>query len=359
MGAGDHGVVDPRRGRGGRAAARGDGAQPRTAAGDGRARSSDPRLLAVGADGIAGAIAAAALVGGVLCLANRRWIPAALLFAGSLLVRETGLIAIGCLLVAAVMSGRRWEPLAVGVCAVGAMALWRLYVAWVLFPDWGINGLLFHPPDVGWPFAGIVDLWRQVLQHQYYPGLPELSRAAIVFPLLLIAGLLVAAALVTMAPTATAVAALVYGLLAVRLQPAGDLGARGQRPARHLRALPHARARHADDSRIPATPAPGVDLVLVGRRRLRVRARLRCDGYQGGAAAVPRLVDAWDRRPACVRLAIGLAGGAMAQEPGVPADALIRLQRTSCSGPCPIYTVTIDARGTVTFEGEDRPRHRS
>ena len=51
-------------------------------------------------------------------------------------------------------------------------------------------------------------------------------------------------------------------------------------------------------------------------------------------------------------LAIGLASAAMAQEPEVPADALIRLQRTSCFGPCPIYTVTIDARGTVTYEGE-------
>ena len=52
-------------------------------------------------------------------------------------------------------------------------------------------------------------------------------------------------------------------------------------------------------------------------------------------------------------LAIGLAAGlAPAQEPEVPSDALIRLQRTSCFGPCPIYTVTIDARGTVTYEGE-------
>jgi len=42
----------------------------------------------------------------------------------------------------------------------------------------------------------------------------------------------------------------------------------------------------------------------------------------------------------------------LAQVPEVPPDALIRLQRTSCYGPCPIYTVTIDARGTVTYEGE-------
>ena len=52
-------------------------------------------------------------------------------------------------------------------------------------------------------------------------------------------------------------------------------------------------------------------------------------------------------------LAIGLAtASAVAQESDLPPDALIRLQRTSCLGPCPIYTVTIDARGTVTYEGE-------
>jgi Domain of unknown function (DUF6438) len=36
----------------------------------------------------------------------------------------------------------------------------------------------------------------------------------------------------------------------------------------------------------------------------------------------------------------------------VPRDAIIRLQRTSCLGSCPVYTVTIDARGTVTYDGE-------
>jgi hypothetical protein len=50
-------------------------------------------------------------------------------------------------------------------------------------------------------------------------------------------------------------------------------------------------------------------------------------------------------------LVVSLAGSASSQEPGVPADTIIRLQRTSCFGPCPIYTVTIDAGGTVTYEG--------
>src|SRR4051812_20656488 len=55
-------------------------------------------------------------------------------------------------------------------------------------------------------------------------------------------------------------------------------------------------------------------------------------------------------------LVIGLGGHAPAQEPDLPPDASIRLQRTSCFGSCPIYTVTIDARGTVTYDGGDAVR---
>jgi Domain of unknown function (DUF6438)/Ankyrin repeats (3 copies) len=57
-------------------------------------------------------------------------------------------------------------------------------------------------------------------------------------------------------------------------------------------------------------------------------------------------------RFACIALVIGVAGLVVAQEARVPPDATIRLQRTSCFGSCPVYTVTIDARGGVTYEGE-------
>jgi hypothetical protein len=39
------------------------------------------------------------------------------------------------------------------------------------------------------------------------------------------------------------------------------------------------------------------------------------------------------------------------QEPRVPPDTVITLERTSCFGPCPTYTVRIDAGGTVTWFG--------
>src|SRR5215471_999076 len=60
-------------------------------------------------------------------------------------------------------------------------------------------------------------------------------------------------------------------------------------------------------------------------------------------------------RHVALALAIGL-GNAAAQSVDVPPDAVIRLERTSCYGSCPIYTVTIDARGIVTYEGKRHVR---
>jgi hypothetical protein len=51
-------------------------------------------------------------------------------------------------------------------------------------------------------------------------------------------------------------------------------------------------------------------------------------------------------------LVVGLAATAAAQCVDMPPDPIIHLQRTSCLGTCPVYTVTIDARGTVTYVGE-------
>jgi hypothetical protein len=39
------------------------------------------------------------------------------------------------------------------------------------------------------------------------------------------------------------------------------------------------------------------------------------------------------------------------QNTTVPDDVVIKLERTSCFGACPVYEVSIDARGNVTFDG--------
>jgi hypothetical protein len=51
-----------------------------------------------------------------------------------------------------------------------------------------------------------------------------------------------------------------------------------------------------------------------------------------------------------VRLLLGLALTLMTQD-APPSGARITLERTECFGPCPIYRVTIEGDGTVTYEG--------
>src|SRR6185436_11964809 len=60
------------------------------------------------------------------------------------------------------------------------------------------------------------------------------------------------------------------------------------------------------------------------------------------------------REPVVLAIALApflYATTSRAQTPGVPPDTSIRLERTACFGECPVYVVTIDARGNVTFEG--------
>jgi hypothetical protein len=162
-------------------------------------------------------VATAALLGGIFSLSKGRWVVAALCFALSLLVRETGIMAIGCFAAASLIGERRRDGLIAGACSVCVLILWRLYVAWALFPDWGIEGLTFHPPDLGWPLMGIVQLWQTIAHGLYYPGSPDISRAGAWFPLLLISGFLLAVWLAVSAPSAQNVAAVMYGLLALSL----------------------------------------------------------------------------------------------------------------------------------------------
>jgi hypothetical protein len=41
----------------------------------------------------------------------------------------------------------------------------------------------------------------------------------------------------------------------------------------------------------------------------------------------------------------------LAQVEAIPADLVIKLERTACFGRCPVYSVTLDAKGNVVFEG--------
>ncbi|HEV3057857.1 MAG TPA: hypothetical protein VGY48_06395 [Vicinamibacterales bacterium] len=162
-------------------------------------------------------IAAATLLTGLLSLSRGRPLLAGASFALSLLTRETGAVAVGCAIGATMMAGRRREAALVASLAGGAFLAWRLYVAWILSPEWGLQGLLYTAPNFGWPFAGLRDLWQSIAHGRYFPGAPGLSRAGIVYPLLLLGGCVMALALVWTVRNATSAAALIYAIMAICL----------------------------------------------------------------------------------------------------------------------------------------------
>jgi hypothetical protein len=53
---------------------------------------------------------------------------------------------------------------------------------------------------------------------------------------------------------------------------------------------------------------------------------------------------------ALVWVAVSMTAPAVVAQ-AVPDDVVIKLERTSCFGECPVYSVSIDAKGNVTYEG--------
>jgi hypothetical protein len=97
----------------------------------------------------------------------------------------------------------------------------------------------------------------------------------------------------------------------------------------------------------------GLNAVVIRRGVVIDRKRIRSDRRRAKVLnQVSKAVMATTQLALAFTLAIGVAAPAVGQEPDLPQDASVRLQRTSCFGPCPMYTVTIDARGKVTYEGE-------
>lgn len=162
-------------------------------------------------------VAAATLLAGALCVSRRWWYGAGLLFALSLLIRETGLLFVLSVAGAAFVSERPRDVARFLLLPLGVVCLWRLYVGWMLFSDWGAEGFLFAPHGFGPPLKGVVTLWSTIVRGQYYPAVPELSRAGIWYPFLLAAATIFAAVAAVAAPSAASIAAVCYAAIAVSL----------------------------------------------------------------------------------------------------------------------------------------------
>lgn len=162
-------------------------------------------------------VAAAALLLGCCCVLTRRMRTAAALFAVSLLIRETGFILwLSLLLFLPAASASRRDRLWLAAAMV-PLIIWRVYIAVVLWPDWGWEGLLYSAGNVGLPLVGIVHLWSELARGTYYPGVQELLRSATLYPAVLICVGGVAWFVRRALPRPVAVALGVYVVLALSL----------------------------------------------------------------------------------------------------------------------------------------------
>lgn len=160
-------------------------------------------------------IAAALLLLGYLCVLHKRILLAALLFAVSLLVRETGVVLVMAIVLLASSSDITRRSRALLASAALTVAVWRLYVAWVLWPEWGWQSLFYSPHVMTVPFAGLAGLWSDLANGLHHPDVPNLARGALWFSILL-AGVGVAAWPVARASGRVIGAALVvYALIAL------------------------------------------------------------------------------------------------------------------------------------------------
>jgi hypothetical protein len=174
------------------------------------------------------ALAAAAIVAGVICWETRRPGWAALSFAAAILVRETSVVPLVALAMAA--GWTEWKASARVLSAAIAPAIaWRLVVAWRFFPAFGWAAIAANPGDFGVPFAGLVRLWLAGATHTQ-PS-PEVA-GAVAFPLLLALAFALSMALLIVRRGPLEIAAAAYAVVAVSLNyshiwshlPSGERG---------------------------------------------------------------------------------------------------------------------------------------
>ncbi len=122
-----------------------------------------------------------------------------------------------CLAGGLMMRGRSKDGLLLVTVAVTPMLLWRGYVGWTLFPDFGYHGFLDHPLLLTVPFRGLAELWQAVGAGEYADHTAAMARAGTTYPLLLGAALIVSAVLALRVASALTIAALAYAVMAVSL----------------------------------------------------------------------------------------------------------------------------------------------
>jgi hypothetical protein len=162
-------------------------------------------------------LAAGLLLCGYLAHLRGRFTTGAILFAMSLLVRETGAVLVVAMAAGLWLSGRHGPAIRGLALAIGPLVAWRVYVGVMLAPEWGTHAFGWNAQNLGMPFRGLVELWRTLPEGTYYPATPEIGRAALSLSALICFALVLAGTLAIRSRLPLAIAGAVYAIMAVSL----------------------------------------------------------------------------------------------------------------------------------------------
>lgn len=132
--------------------------------------------------GLPESIASAFLVAGTYYFIREKLLPAVVLFAFAILVRETSAVLVACAIAGELLK-RRIKIAGLLSLSLAPYLLWRIYLGWRLFPTFKWKAFFFDPEGTNLPFAGIRMLYETLYRGEY---VPEAATAATVFGAFLI-----------------------------------------------------------------------------------------------------------------------------------------------------------------------------
>lgn len=132
--------------------------------------------------GLPESIAAAFLLGGIFFYLRKEVLISALFFACTLLVRETGAIAVLFLSAFELFRNRNRRTALILGLSLLPLLMWRISLSWRMFSDYGLLAIPIRGGDLTIPFAGMIRLWFEVGKGDYTGGS---AMSAILYPAIL------------------------------------------------------------------------------------------------------------------------------------------------------------------------------
>jgi hypothetical protein len=160
-------------------------------------------------------LAIAFLLAGYLCLLRKQWWACGVCLGASMLIRESGGALVLALPIGLFFAGKRRESIIIALLAFVPVVVWKVFVGWVFFDEFGMEAVAPHPDNGGPPFGGIWHMWAAIQQGEYVNGTWELARAGVFYAFLTTAASALAVMAVVTRPSPTAFGALAYALMTI------------------------------------------------------------------------------------------------------------------------------------------------